>query len=181
MKDLLSRSLPMQNDRYGRSAVVVTGRGGNIEGENPSELLGDNDWVVSVCGAFEGVVFRSVDEEMRKQADAMLPHARMRLWEHKFARIDQADWHGHWSLLFFEENLPRLCAILALAGHVRTDVICAKRDTCLLARPANNRGKPHYFSYVLTWLHPLLSFFFAFLSFLPHCGMNCGLIIKRQL
>lgn len=117
--------------------MVVAGSG--VTGQPmPSELLADGNFVEQVRQLFEGVTFGEVDKIMKERADGVLHYARLHFWEHKFVWIENLERHSHWLLVFFKENLTRLCAILALAGHIKADVKSAKRDTCLLARA--NKG-----------------------------------------
>ena len=121
--------------------VVSTVRLGEHDDLLSSELLSSQMWRANAVRLFNlhknGV--RRVDpssdvsEEVRKKADVLVKILRQRFRTFLKQRISSKAKRSHWSVNFACNNLPVVAAVMALSGHLKSDLECLHdRDSLLI-------------------------------------------------
>jgi hypothetical protein len=97
----------------------------------------------------------------------------IRLKEHIRSRIVKEEKHDHWCWSFVKNNLYRVCRIMLMMGHVRSDLDCTSPKVSLLSDSTA--------SFVLVGTDEISKLEGCYLYKDPHCGfIRSGKTIGRS-
>ena len=113
----------------------------------PSALLESSVWRATVVRLFKlndrGEGMNNVDpgadvnEEVKANADKLSKTLRQRFKSFLKHRIKKRTRRSHWSMEFARNNLPVVAAVMALSGHLKSDLDCLnERDSLLDTDPS---------------------------------------------
>jgi len=74
---------------------------------------------------------RTPDDAAR--ADHLQDILTHRLYVHVNTRVLDRSKHSHWCLQWAQDNLPHLCAMAVMTGHIKGNIQTARNDSCLLS------------------------------------------------
>ena len=108
-----------------------------------SSVLGDATWRANAAAAFSGVDLSTPpDGKMLARADALAAAMRSRLPVHLQTRVKDKKMREHNSFKWFSEQIPRLAALITLAGHaVRRPGACSAAESLLVNFRGDTRPK----------------------------------------
>ena len=66
------------------------------------------------------------------RADHLQEILTNRLYKHVHTRVLDPSKRSHWCLQWFQDNLPRLCAMAVMSGQIKQNIQTAKSDACLM-------------------------------------------------
>jgi len=111
----------------------------------PSELMRNDRWTSMLQSTFklgDAVqirVNRTDNDAVR--SDHLYQLLQHRLTKHIRKRVSDQTKHNHWCLHFAQHNLPQVCALAVMVGHIKKNIDTARDDTCLLSPHVSNFHK----------------------------------------
>jgi hypothetical protein len=111
----------------------------------PSELMRNDTWTSMLESTFklgDAVQIRvNRNEHDAMRADHLYQLLQHRLTTHIRKRVSDETKHNHWCLQFARHNLPQVCALAVMVGHIKKNIDTARDDTCLLSPHVSNFHK----------------------------------------